>query len=257
MTVTFNQDIIEYLLIILVRVSAFVFIVPFFSHTSFPNMVKIGFSGLLTILLFYSMPVQTVEYETVIDFGFIVVKETITGLLIGFVAYICTSIIHFSGKIIDMEIGLSMSEIFDPASNIQTGLTGSLYSYLLMLLMLVSNLHIFLLNALVDSYTLIPINGMKVGFSMYGKVIGFMSDYFIIGFRIVLPIFACMLLLNCVLGVMARVAPQMNMFAVGLQLKVLVGLMVLFVTVSLLPGLASFIFTTMQTFVKEIMEAMM
>ena len=255
--VTFNQNTIEYLLIILVRVSAFVFIAPFFGDSSIPGRVKIAFSVLVTILLFYSMPVTQLEYETVIDYAVIVVKESITGLLIGFSAYICNTIIHFSGKIIDMEIGLSMAQVLDPTTNTQTGLTGSLYSYLLMLLMIVSNMHIFLLNALVDSYTLVPINGIKLGSTMYETVIGFMTNYFIIGFRIVLPVFASILLLNCVLGIMAKVAPQMNMFAVGMQLKVMVGLLVMFITVAILTTLANFIFSNMQSMVKEMLRGMM
>lgn len=254
---TFNQNIIEYLLIILVRVSSFVFIAPFFGDSSVPARIKVAFSVFVTVLIFYSMPVTQLEYSTVIDYAVIVVKESITGLLIGFSAYICNTIIHFSGKIIDMEIGLSMAQVLDPTTNTQTGLTGSLYSYLLMLFMIVSNMHIFLLNALVDSYTLVPINDIKLGNTMYDTVVGFMANYFIIGFRIVLPVFASILLLNCVLGIMAKVAPQMNMFSVGMQLKVIVGLLVMFVTVAILPKLASFIFTHMQEMVKEILRGMM
>lgn len=255
--VTFNQNTIEYILIILVRVSSFVFIAPFFSHTSFPARVKVSFSILLTVLLFYSMPVVELQYGTVLEYSIIIIKESVVGLLIGLSAYICSSIIHFSGKIIDMEIGLSMSQVFDPTTRIQTGLTGSLYSYLLMLFMIVSNMHIFLINAVVDSYTLIPINGLKLGLSMYDTIIGFITDYFIIGFRIVLPVFAAILLLNCILGVMAKVAPQMNMFAVGMQLKVIVGLLVMFMTVSLLPVLSNFIYSQMRTMVTEVMRGMM
>jgi flagellar biosynthetic protein FliR len=255
--VTFNQNTIEYLLMILVRVSSFVYIAPFFGHSSFPARIKISFSILLTVLLYYSMPVQELQYSTVIDCSIIVIKEAITGLLIGFSAYICSSIIHFSGKIIDMEIGLSMAQVFDPATNIQTGLTGSLYSYLLMLFMIVSDMHIFLLNAIVDSYSLIPIGGIKMGSTMYNTVVGFMTNYFIIGFRLVLPVFAATLLLNCVLGVMAKVAPQMNMFAVGMQLKVMVGLIVMFATISVLPTIADFIFSQMKTMVTEMMRGMM
>lgn len=135
--ITFNQNTIEYLLIILVRVSSFVFIAPFFGDSAVPARVKVSFSVLITILLFYSMPVTRLEYGTVIDYAIIVVKESITGLLIGFSAYICNTIIHFSGKIIDMEIGLSMAQVFDPTTNTEIGLTGSLYSYLLMLFMIV------------------------------------------------------------------------------------------------------------------------
>ena len=58
-----------------------------------------------------------------------------------------------------------------------------------------------------------------------------MGDLFVIGFRIFLPFFACIMVLNCVLGIMAKVAPQMNMFVVGMQLKVFVGLVLLFLLV--------------------------
>ena len=78
----------------------------------------------------------------------------------------------------------------------------------------------------------------------------------LIGFRIFLPIFACMMILNCILGILAKVAPQMNMFAVGMQMKILIGLGVLFLTVSLLPGIASFIFTEMKKMMVLFIEGM-
>lgn len=253
---TFNQNTIEYLLLILVRITAFMTIAPIFGDSAVPAKTKISISLWVTILMYYIMPEEAVEYATVIDFSILVVKEAITGLLIGFSAYICNTIIHFSGKIIDMEIGLSMAQVFDPSTNTSTGLTGSLYSYLLMLLMIVSNMHIFLLNAIVDSYKLIPIGKFSMGNTMYDTVLGFMTNFIVIGFRIVLPVFAAMLLLNCILGIMARVAPQMNMFAVGIQLKVMLGLFVIFITIALLPSLANFLFELMQDMVKEIMQGM-
>lgn len=140
--ITFNQNTIEYLLIILVRVSSFVFIAPFFGDSAVPARVKVSFSVLITILLFYSMPVTRLEYGTVIDYAIIVVKESITGLLIGF-RHTYVIRLYIFRKIIDMEIGLSMAQVFDPTTNTEIGLTGSLYSYLLMLFMIVSNMHIF------------------------------------------------------------------------------------------------------------------
>ena len=86
---------------------------------------------------------------------------------------------------------------------------------------------------------------------------GFMDNYFVIGFRIVLPVFASILLLNCILGIMAKVAPQMNMFAVGMQLKVMGGLFVMFVPVSVLTVLSNFIFSHMQIMIKEMLRGMM
>ena len=84
----------------------------------------------------------------------------------------------------------------------------------------------------------------------------FMTDMFVIAFRIVLPIFASIMILNCILGIMAKVAPQMNMFAVGMQMKVLLGLLILFITVSLLPGVADFIFREMKRMIVSMIEGM-
>ena len=83
-----------------------------------------------------------------------------------------------------------------------------------------------------------------------------MGDSFIIGFRIFLPFFACIMVLNCVLGIMARVAPQMNMFSIGMQLKILVGFVVLYLIVFLLPNVANYIFDEIKTMVKFVAEGL-
>lgn len=88
------------------------------------------------------------------------------------------------------------------------------------------------------------------------SMLEFLSDYVIIGFRIVLPIFCSILLLNAVLGVLAKVAPQMNMFAVGIQLKVLVGLSVLFLTAGMLPGIADFVLDEMKRMIDSFVGGM-
>ena len=85
----------------------------------------------------------------------------------------------------------------------------------------------------------------------------FMANYIIIGFRICLPIFAVMIILNAVLGVLAKVSPQLNMFAVGIQMKVLVGLSILFFSTAMLPGAANFIYRQMKHMVATFVETMM
>ena len=114
-------------------------------------------------------------------------------------------------------------------------------------MMLASGLYIYLLGALKDTYTLIPVNGAIFnGESLVNSALTFMADYILIGFRIMLPVFAAMLMLNAILGIMAKVSPQMNMFAVGVQLKIIVGLGILFLTASLLPTAADMIYTEMR-----------
>jgi flagellar biosynthetic protein FliR len=116
----------------------------------------------------------------------------------------------------------------------------------------------YLVKALAESYTLLPIGGIKLNTDkLLQAFVTFMSDYMSIAFRIALPIFCCILLLNTVLGILAKVAPQMNMFAVGIQMKVLSGLSILYITAFTLPRVAEFIFTQMRTIVVDMIEGMM
>ena len=91
---------------------------------------------------------------------------------------------------------------------------------------------------------------------MLSTMTKYMGDMFVIGFRIFLPVFACMMIMNCILGIMAKVAPQMNMFSVGIQLKIIAGFIVLFLIVYLIPSIANFIITEIKTMVVSIIDGM-
>ncbi len=248
----------EYFLMILVRVASFVYIAPFFGMNNTPNRVKVGFSACLAIILYQVVdPKETLVYSGVIEFAIIVLKEGITGLLIGFAANICNSIVVFSGKVIDMEIGLAMANMFDPTTKTQSGLTGTMYNYFIMMLLIVTNMHHYILRALADTYQVIPINDTVFDWThLMGTMTMFMTDIMVIGFRIVLPVFACNMILSCILGIMAKVAPQMNMFAVGMQIKILMGLGIMFLTIVLLPDIAGFIFDEMKRMIVSMIEGM-
>lgn len=254
---TFSLVDFEILILILVRISCFVFIAPFYGTNNIPAQAKIGLSLVVSILIFGSVDQSAVTYTGVFGYAVIVLREGITGLLMGLAANVCNSIILFAGNIIDMDIGLSMAQEFDPMTRSQVTITGNLYQYFVLLLLLATNMHHYLLRALVDSYEVIPVNAQVFDWdSLAGSMVRYMTDMFVIAFRIVLPVFACIMILNCILGIMAKVAPQMNMFAVGMQMKVMVGLTVLFITVTLLPGIADFIFTEMKRMIVSMIEGM-
>lgn len=256
---SFSLTDIEYFLLIFVRISMFVYLAPFYGMKGVPNQVKIGLSFFVSVLLFHvTKPHEALVYSTVWGYGMIVAKEALTGLFLGFGVSICAGIVNFAGRIIDMETGLSMVNLMDPTTKEMSSMTGVFYQYTVTLILLVSGMHRYLLQALAETYILIPVN--KAVFytdRLLETMLRFLGDYILIGFRICLPVFAVMLLLNAILGIMAKVSPQMNMFAVGLQLKVLVGLCVLFVTVRMLPGVADFIYTEMKQMMASFVESML
>ena len=246
-------------MLILVRVSCFVFIAPFFSMSNTPRQVRVVFSVFTSVLLYSSLtPAEGVVYSTVMEYALIVMKEAATGLIIGFSANICTAIVNFAGAISDMETGLSMVTLMDPTSRQQTSITGVIYQNALMLMLIVSGMYRYILGALADSFLLIPVNGAVLrGENLVSTMVRFLGDYISIGFRICLPVFCVILLLNVVLGILAKVSPQMNMFAVGIQIKILVGLSVLFLTSSMLADASALIFSEIRNLTVSFVEGMM
>lgn len=255
---SFSMIDLEYFLLILVRVSCFVFIAPFFSMNNTPARVRVALSVFTAALLYHVLtPGELPVCDTVMDYAVLVLKEGIAGLLIGFGSNICMAILNFAGSIADMETGLSMVTLLDPNTREQTSITGVLYQYTVSMMLIATGMYRYLLGALADSFVLIPVGGAVFrSDALVETVVRFLGDYVIIGFRIVLPIFCVILLLNAILGVLAKVSPQMNMFAVGLQLKILVGLGVLFFTTGMLPGAADFIFQHMKTMTESFVGAM-
>ena len=93
-------------------------------------VVLFGISFITSILLYETLtPADAVVFDTVKEYAVIVMKEAIAGLLIGFGANICMAIVNFAGSIADMETGLSMATLMDPATRESTSITGALYQY--------------------------------------------------------------------------------------------------------------------------------
>ncbi len=255
--ISFNLKNFEYLLLILVRVSAFVFIAPFFGQTAIQSRLKIGLSVTIALLLYNVVDQPPLNYSGLLAYSVLVVQEVITGLIIGYAAYICNSIILFAGNIIDMDIGLSMAAEFNPEMGSESTVSGQFYYYTVLLLLIASNMHTYILRAICDSFKVVPIVGAQFQLgSLLNMMMKYMMDLCVIGFRIFLPYFAVIMVLNVILGIMAKVAPQMNMFAVGIQLKLLTGMVVMFLTIFMLPNVASYISQEIKTMVVLAIEGM-
>ncbi|MCR4962089.1 MAG: flagellar biosynthetic protein FliR [Lachnospiraceae bacterium] len=257
---TFSLTELEFFLLILMRVATFMYVAPFFSTNNTPKRVKVAFSVLVAYMLYRLMPggSESIEYSTVFGYAVLVLKEALTGLLIGYGANICTLILNLAGHISDMETGLSMVTIFDPTTRENVTITGAFYQYAVTLILMISGMYQFVLRALAETFKLIPINGAVFSSDKLVRSMAiFLCDYASIGFRICLPIFGVMLILNSLLGILAKVSPQMNMFAVGMQLKVLTGLTVLFITVSLLPNVSDLIYSEVKKMVTLFTESLL
>ena len=236
----FTVENLEFYLLVLIRISSFVMVAPFFNYQTIPMKWKFVISMVLSIVVIQSIPAVSLEYTGIIGFSALVVKECAVGLVL------------FAGQLMDMEMGLSMANMFDPLTNIQVSVSGSMYTYLVMLVMMATNMHHYVIRAILETFQFFTVGQAVFNGDIVEMAIGFVANYFVVGFRIVLPVFACMLVINVVLGVLTRAAPQMNMFVVGMQVKVMVGILLLLIIVSTIPTVADFIFGKMKDVVVDV-----
>lgn len=252
----FTVENMEFYLLVLVRISAFVLAAPFFNYSAVPVRMKVVISMLLSIVVIQMTPVVTLSYTGVIGFSVLVLKETVIGLVLGFMCNVCFYIVTFSGQIMDMQMGLSMANMFDPATNIQVTVTGNIYNYFLMLMLVATNMHYYIIRAITDSFSYFNIGQAVFRDGLKDIMLNFMGNYFLIALRIVLPVFCCMLLIHVILGVLTKAAPQMNMFSIGMQIQVLVGIVLLILLVQTLPMVSDFIFAEMKEVVTQVIHVL-
>ena len=247
---TFTLENLEFFLAITMRIAGFVFLAPFFSHSSMPQRAKLLLSFAVAVVSYFVVPSETLEYNGVIGYAGLIISEAIAGMILGLFANLAMFILSFAGQIADMEIGLSMVTQFDTTNNMQVTITSNILTYAVMLTMVATNLHLFVLRAVIDSFVLIPVGQVKFSTLFYQGYLGFLFDYMVLAFRIILPVFAALLVVNAILAVLAKAAPQMNMFVIGFQLKIFVGLAVLTVMMIFLPSISELVFEQMMALMK-------
>lgn len=244
-------------LLVLVRMSALFVITPIFGRKSLPNYLKIGLAFFCTFALVPLLGDINIEFINIYYYTGIIVKEFLVGIVIGYVSFMFFSSLYLAGQIIDMQIGFGMVNILDPINGIQVPLLGNfMYTFVTLYFLLINGHHI-LLSALFKSYSLVPINGAVFDNFMVSNIIKMFIEAFALGFKISTPILAAALLAEVSLGILAKTVPQMNVFVVGMPVKIGLGLLTFMVVFPLLFGFMDVTFDKMYSYIYLIIKNMM
>lgn len=245
----------EYYLAILVRVMGVIAYAPIFGSLPVTRRARLFIGIAIAYVMISVHPYEPLNYTTFLQYTVILVKELVVGITMGFTANITLTIINMAGQFIDREMGFSMVSNFDSNFNTDTTITAQFYEMLIMVIMLCSNMHYYIISALADSFVLIPVGNVVIDYGiLFDTMTQYITTYFVIALRICLPIMIATIIVSVVLGVLAKTAPQMNMFVVGVQLKIFAGFAVLFVTLQFLPTVANYVYEQMQVIVEKIMQ---
>lgn len=213
--------------IIFSRLTGFFAIVPIFGRRNFPTIAKIVLAFFCSLIILPIINLDNKIPDQILPYAAIILKEFFIGFIIGFCVFLMFTAIYVAGQLIDMKIGFGIVNVLDPQINIQVPIMGNFQYIITMLIFLTINGHHLLLDALIKSYTIISIGEGFFSEAFFEKIIEMFSEMFLIAFKISLPVIGAVFLADVALGIVARTVPQMNVFIVGLPIKVALGIFVM------------------------------
>lgn len=223
------------LLLVFCRITAFFVTAPLYSYRGVPAPFKIGFAFFISLFTFFS--IGTSGTLAVWDGVYLlsIIKEVLVGLLLGFTAYMFFSVVQIAGSFVDMQMGFGIANVIDPMTGAQSPILGNFKFYLATLLFLAINGHHHLLMAIMRSYEWVPLDNDWLTHIADGGVSTFLLESFLmvfaLAFQMVAPLIAALFLVDVGLGMLARTAPQFNVFVVGIPIKIIVGYMILLIMI--------------------------
>lgn len=221
-------------ILVATRLSGLLLTAPLLSSSQWPVPLKSGFLLCVTLLVWGSvgLPWLGSHHNAVLATSLpqmapLILQELLVGLSLGYVAYLLMVAVQISGEILATQMGLAVANTLDPTFGGSSPVVGQLYGNFAMVTFFGLNLHHWLLKAVVHTYSLFPLAG-KYTPAMAGilteRLVVLTAEGFALGLLIAMPLLTILLLLELALGFMAKLVPQMNIFVVGLPLKVIVGL---------------------------------
>ena len=220
-------------LLILTRMTAMFVLSPILGRTNIPNIAKIGLSLLMTFTLinFHPPAAEGYPFDTPVALAGAVLLELLVGFILGFGTILFFQTLQTAGYIIDMQIGFAMANQFDPGTGMQMPIVGSLLNLMFIQCFLLADGIPMLVAIMGRTFDVIPVGGAVISIEIAGAALEMFVQSFVLAIRIAMPAIAAALLCEAALGIIVRTAPQMNVFVIGIPIRVIVGLVALFVCI--------------------------
>lgn len=237
---------LDFFILVFIRVTALIVSSPIFGRKNVPNSLKIAFCVMITYVIFSSAPENVqINYRNFLEFALLCIKELMFGLVLGYVTTLFFTIVQTSGQVMDMQMGFGMVNVFDVQSNISIPITGNLLYTIMLLIFFVVNGHLRLIYIIQSTFANIPVGSVTLS-----PVIGLVAlDVFVLAFmlsiNVAMPMIAAGLMGEVVLGVLVRAIPQLNVFVVGIPLKIFIGFLMLLIILPIYVQFTDVIFREM------------
>jgi len=205
--------------------SAMFAVAPFFNSRSLPMTVK---AGLVVLISYISLPLVSEQAgavpDGVIAYVLLMGKEIVIGLAFGLVAQMLFAAVQMAGALIDINAGFAIANVIDPTANLNITVLGKFYNLVALSAFLAVGGHQLLVAGVVRSFDLVPPLQMPNMTAIFEGVVARADDILLVALQIGAPILVALFISDIALGIVSRSVPQMNVFIVGLPLKIAVAL---------------------------------
>jgi flagellar biosynthetic protein FliR len=237
MTVELAPALVTGYLLAMIRAAAWVFVCPPFGNRSVPTLVKVGLAVALSLVVGPRLAEQAVPLE-VGPLLSAAVLQVAAGLALGFLGVLLFATFSFAGGLIDLVSGYSVAQLFDPGTQAPVSIFGQFYAVLATTLLFAIDGHLLLVRGFITSFDAAPLTSLSVD-TMAELLTGDIALFFISALEIAAPLLAALFLSEAAMGLLSRAAPQMNIFQLGLPVKILVTLSLAGLALPLLPDAVS------------------
>ena len=218
-------------LIVFVRILAVIVFLPIIEETRMPRIALAGLALGITIAVYFNIDVSKQYYQpNLMSYTILLIREMIVGFILGFVVKIFFQIYPFVGALLSMQGGLSMSVVMDPTAGTQSTQLGRFYSLGLGAVFVASGGYHWLIQTLADSFIVLPIGKEILGTNIAMGMVETVGLYFELGLKLSIPIVGVIIIVDFAMGILARTVPQMNMFVIGIPIKMLIMFVLLVLT---------------------------
>ena len=216
------------------RVLAMFTAAPVFSMRAIPLRAKIGLAFLVALCAQAVLPAAPIIDLNGRGALGAVAQQVAVGLSIGFAVRLVFSTIELAGEVIGLQMGLNFASFFDPMSNGQVSAVGRFFGNMATLLFIVIDGHLLVLMAVIESFKRFPADGSFLAALGQMRIHELGASVFASALWIALPMVALLMFVNLALGIISRVAPQMNIYAVGFPVTLAVGMLGITATLPML-----------------------
>lgn len=224
------------------RIMALIASSPLLGNRQVPARIKIGLGVMLTLIIAPTLNTQELPDPASAQGLLILAQQIVAGLMMGFLIRLIFSAIEMAGDIAGMQMGLGFANFFDPQNASFMPIIAQFLGILVALAFVAMDLHLQMLAALADSFQAFPISDAPFAAGAFLTVAEWGGSLFAYALQLSLPLIAALLTTNLALGILARSAPQLNIFAVGFPITLAVGFGALLLVVPFVAPLLSHAF---------------